>query len=78
LEKEKVEGIMSNLRVTIRDDSGNECPIEIIRTFRKHLQLFHKKGVSIHDENGHYFTVYFTVDDSFRQKIDAMVRELSG
>ena len=37
---------MSNLRVTIRDDSGNECPIEIIRTFRKHLQLFHKKGVS--------------------------------
>ena len=57
---------MSNLRVTIRDDSGNECPIEIIRTFRKHLQLFHKKGVSIHDENGHYFTV----DDSFRQKIE--------
>ena len=55
---------MSNLRVTIRDDSGNECPIEIIRTFRKHLQLFHKKGVSIHDENGHYFTV----DDSFCQK----------
>jgi len=28
LEKEKGEGIMSNLRVTIRDDSGNECPIE--------------------------------------------------
>ena len=55
---------MSNLRVTIRDDSGNECPIENIRTFRKHLQLLNKKGVSIHDENGHYFTV----DDSFRQK----------
>ena len=54
---------MSNLRVTIRDDSGNECPIENIRTFRKHLQLFNKKGVSIHDKNGHYFTV----DDSFRQ-----------
>ena len=51
---------MSNLRVTIRDDSGNECPMEIIRTSWKHLQLFHKKGVSIHDENGHYFTV----DDS--------------
>ena len=57
---------MSNLRVTIRDDSGNECPIRIIRTFRKHLQLFNKKGVSIHDKNGHYFTV----DDSFRQKIE--------
>ena len=63
MEKEKAEGIVSNLRVTIRDDSGNECPIENIRTFRKHLQLFNKKWVSIHDENGHYFTV----DDSFRQ-----------
>ena len=65
---------MGNLRVTIRDDSENERPIENIRTFRKNLQLFHKKGVSIHEENGHYFTV----DDSFRQKIDSLVRELSG
>ena len=64
---------MINLRVTIRDDSGNECPIEISRTFRKHLQLFHEKRVSIHDENGHYFTL----DDYFRQKIDAIVRKLS-
>jgi hypothetical protein len=64
---------MSNLRVTIRDDSEKECPIEIIRTFRKHLQLFHKKGVSIHDENGHHFTV----DDSFRKKVDDLVRGLS-
>ena len=65
---------MGNLRVTIRDDSENECPIENIRTFRKHLQLFYKKGVTIHDENGHYCTV----DDSFRQKIDAMVKKQSG
>ena len=74
MEKEKGEGTVSNLIVPIRDDSENECPIEIVRTFRKHLQLFHKKGVSIHDENAHYFTV----GDSFRQKIDAMVRKLSG
>jgi len=74
LEKEKGEGIISDLRVTIRDDNENEYPIEIIRTFRKHLQLFHKKGVSIHDENGDYFTM----DGSFRQKIDAIVRKLSG
>ena len=52
---------MSNLREMIRDDSENECPLEMIWTFQKHIQLFHKKGVSIHDENGHYFTV----DDSF-------------
>ena len=65
---------MNNLRMTVKDDSGEECPIENIRIFQKHLQLFHKKGVTIHDENGHYFTV----DNSFRQKIDTMVRELSG
>ena len=46
---------MNNLRMTVKDDSGEECPIENIRTFQKHLQLFHKKGVTIHDENGHIF-----------------------
>ena len=65
---------MNNLRVTINDDSGKECSIENIRTFQKHLQLFHKTGVSIHDENGHYFTV----DDSFRQKVDDLVSGLPG
>ena len=33
---------MNNLRMTVKDDSGEECPIENIRTFQKHLQLFHK------------------------------------
>ena len=74
MEKEKE----NESRVTSEWRSGTtvemNVPLGIIRTFRKHLQLFHKKGVSIHDENGHYFTV----DDSFRQKIDAMVRKLSG
>ena len=65
---------MNNLKMTVKDDSVEECPVENIRTSQKHLQLFHKKGVTIHDENGHYFTV----DDSFRQKIDTMVSELSG
>ena len=58
---------MNNLRVTIKDDSGKECSIENIRTFQKHLQLFHKKGDSIHDENGHYFTVddYLPSEDRY-------------
>ena len=62
---------MNNLRMTVEHDSGEACPIENIRIFQKHLQLFHKKGVTIHDENGHYFTV----DNSFRQKIDTMVSD---
>lgn len=65
---------MKNLGVTIKDESGKECSIENILTFQKHLQLFHKTGDRIHEENGHYFMV----NDSFRQKIDTLVRELSG
>ena len=65
---------MNDLRMNVSRNNGEECPIEHIRTFQKPLQLFHKKGVTIHDENGHYFTV----DNSFLQKIDTMVRELSG
>ena len=64
---------MKNKKVAIKDDNGRDCVIENIQTFHKHLQMFHKKGVSVHDENGHYFTV----DDSFRQKIDELVDESS-
>ena len=48
---------MSKLSVTLKDDNGRDCVIENIRTFQKHLIMFHKSGVSIHDENGHFFTV---------------------
>ena len=64
---------MNNKKVTIKDDNGRDCVIENIQIFHNHLQMFHKKGVSIHDENGHYFTV----DDSFREKIDELLSENS-
>ena len=64
---------MKNLRVTIKDESGKECSIENILTFQKHLQLFHKTGDRMNEENGHHFME----DDSFRQKIDTLVKELS-
>ena len=64
--------IMNQLSVTIKDDNGRDCVIENIRTFQKHLIMFHKTGVSIHDENGHYFTV----NDSFREMVDGLVDDL--
>ncbi len=64
---------MNNKKVSLKDDNGRDCVIENIQTFHTHLEMFHKKGVSIHDENGHYFTV----DDSFREKINGLVRERS-
>ena len=36
-----------------------------IDKFKKHLDEFHASGSSVHDENGHYFTV----DQKFREKI---------
>ena len=57
--------------INIQDDQGRDCPIRDIRAFQKHLQLFHRTGVSVHDEDGHYFTV----DDACRQKIDKLVEE---
>ena len=53
---------MSN--VIIKDDNGREVEIDLNK-FIDHINQFHKTGTSIHDENGHYFTV----DDNFRKKL---------
>jgi len=50
--------------VIIKDDNGIEVEIELNK-FIDHINQFHKTGTSIHDENGHYFTV----DDNFRKKL---------
>ena len=56
---------MSN--VIIKDDNGIEVEIELNK-FIDHINQFHKTGTSIHDENGHYFTV----NDNFRKKLKEM------
>ena len=65
---------MSDFKVNLKDNNGKECSVEDIRIFQKHLKLFHSRGVTVHDENGHYFTL----DDEFRNKIDQLVIKLSG
>jgi len=50
--------------VIIKDDNGIEVEIDLNK-FIDHINQFHKTGTSIHDENGHYFTV----DDNFRKKL---------
>ena len=51
-------------KVEITDDTGNIIKVDI-KKFKKHLDEYHLNGSSIHEENGHYFTV----DDAFRKKI---------
>ena len=65
---------MSDNKVNLKDNNGKECSGEDIIIFQKYLKLFHIRGVTVHDGNGHYFTV----DDEFRNKIDQLVIKLSG
>ena len=51
-------------KVKITDDQGNNIEVDIDK-FKKHLDEFHDNGSTIHEENGHYFTV----NQLFRDKI---------
>ena len=51
-------------KILIKDDEGKEVEVDLDK-FISHINQFHKTGTSIHDENGHYFTV----DDNFRKKL---------
>ena len=50
---------------SIKDRNGQDYEIKDIERFAKHISKNHSSGVSIHEENGYYFTV----DDAFREKI---------
>ena len=48
----------------IKDDNGKDVEVDL-KKFMEHIDRFHKTGTSIHDEDGHYFTV----NESFRNKL---------
>ena len=51
-------------KVKIADDQGKDIEVDI-KKFKKHLDEYHNNGSSVHEENGHYFTV----NQLFREKI---------
>ena len=51
----------------IKDDNGKDVEVDL-KKFMEHIDQFHKTGTSIHDEDGHYFTV----NDDFRNKLKEM------
>ena len=57
-------------KVEITDDTGNRIKVDI-KKFKKHLDEYHLNGSSIHEENGHYFTV----DQKFRNKINSLYEQ---
>ena len=54
--------------VSIQDNNGNQVEVDL-KEFINHINEFHKNGISIHEERGHYFTV----DDKFREKLIKMI-----
>ena len=54
-------------KVKIEENNGNKIEVDLER-FQKHIDKYHSSGTSIHDENGHYFTV----NDNFRKKLKEM------
>ena len=57
-------------KVKINDNHGKSIEVDIDE-FKKHLDEYHSSGSSVHDEDGHYFTV----DQSFRNKINSLYEQ---
>ena len=66
MEKSNRKGISKTImkKVFISDDNGKDLEVDL-KKFMEHIDQFHKTGTSIHDEDGHYFTV----NDDFRNKL---------
>ena len=57
----------------IKDNNGYDYVISDIDSFYLHIQEYHSSGTSIHEENGHYFTV----DDAFRSQVENLYKNQS-
>ena len=43
-------------KVKIKDNQGKLIEVDIVK-FKKHLDEYHSNGSSVHEEDGHYFTI---------------------
>ena len=51
-------------KTVLKDNNGNNIEVDL-KVFIDHINQYHKTGTSIHDENGHYFTV----NEEFRKQL---------
>ena len=51
-------------KVKIKDNQGKLIKVDIVK-FKKHIDEYHSNGSSVHEEDGHYFTI----NQNFRNKI---------
>ncbi len=57
----------------IKDINGNDYIIKDISSFYQHIFEYHSTGTSLHEENGHYFTV----NDEFRSLIYKLYKDIN-
>ena len=57
-------------KVKINDNQGKSIEVDIDQ-FKKPLDEYHFTGSSVHDEDGHYFTV----NQNFRDKIKSIYEQ---
>ena len=65
------EGLIKQELITYEVRDGILYKIPNIDVFIQHIVDFHSEGVSIHEENGHYFVV----DDKFREMIFSLKKK---
>ena len=61
------------MQIKIKDNNGNDYIIKDLKSFNKHILDYHHAGISLHEEDGHYFTV----NDDFRSKVEKLYQNNS-
>ena len=69
----KFLNLLVDMIIQIKDNNGNDYIITDVKSFYQHILDYHSSGTSIHEENGHYFTV----DDVLRSQIEKIYQNNS-
>lgn len=59
--------------VSIKDNNNDDYVIKDLKSFYQHILDYHAFGTSLHEENGHYFTV----NDEFRSMINKLYKDIN-
>lgn len=59
--------------ILIKDNDGIDYVIKDLNSFYQHILNYHTSGTSLHEENGHYFTV----NDEFRSMINKLYKDIN-
>ena len=57
-------------KISLKDDSRNAVEVEI-QKFIEHINQYHNRGTSIHDEKGYFFTI----NNKFRNKLKSLLND---